>query len=97
MAVSIASFRRYVEANVPEETRRWQVKVLRPWPAEPGAEAQIDYGRLGLPLRTRQPASRPAVCGVRDGVACRRRLHSTLGYRTPFEALTDHQAAASAA
>jgi transposase len=21
--------------------------VLRPWPAEPGAEAQIDYGRLG--------------------------------------------------
>ena len=30
-----------------EETRRSQVKVLRPWPAEPGAEAQIDYGRLG--------------------------------------------------
>ncbi|MBO0776076.1 MAG: IS21 family transposase, partial [Actinobacteria bacterium] len=47
LAVSIASFRRYVAANVPEETRRAQVKVLRPWPAEPGAEAQIDYGRLG--------------------------------------------------
>jgi len=47
LAVSIASFRRYVAANVPEETRRSQVKVLRPWPAEPGAEAQIDYGRLG--------------------------------------------------
>jgi transposase len=47
VAVSIASFRRYVAANVPEETRRSQVKVLRPWPAEPGAEAQIDYGRLG--------------------------------------------------
>ena len=46
LAVSIASFRRYVAANV-EETRRSQVKVLRPWPAEPGAEAQIDYGRLG--------------------------------------------------
>jgi hypothetical protein len=30
-----------------EETCRSQVKVLRPWPAEPGAEAQIDYGRLG--------------------------------------------------
>jgi transposase InsO family protein len=27
----------------------------------------------------------------------RRRLHSTLGYRTPFEALTDHQTAATAA
>ncbi len=34
-------------ANLPEETRRSQVKVLRPYPAEPGAEAQIDYGRLG--------------------------------------------------
>ena len=47
LAVSIASFRRYVAANVPEEARRSQVKVLRPWPVEPGAEAQIDYGRLG--------------------------------------------------
>jgi transposase len=47
LAVSIASFRRYVAANVPEETRRSQVKVLRPWPVQPGAEAQIDYGRLG--------------------------------------------------
>jgi putative transposase len=27
----------------------------------------------------------------------RRRLHSTLGYRTPFEALTDHRQAATAA
>jgi len=47
LAVSISSFRRYVTANLPEETRRSQVKVLRPYPAEPGAEAQIDYGRLG--------------------------------------------------
>jgi transposase len=47
LAVSVASLRRYVAANVPEEARRSQVKVLRPWPAEPGAEAQIDYGRLG--------------------------------------------------
>ena len=47
VAVSIPSFRRYVMANVPEETRRSQVKVLRPYPAEPGAEAQVDYGRLG--------------------------------------------------
>ena len=47
VAVSIASFRRYVAANIPEETRRSQVKVLRPYPAEPGEEAQVDYGRLG--------------------------------------------------
>ena len=47
LAVSVASLRRYVAANLPEETRRSQVKVLWPWPAEPGAEAQIDYGRLG--------------------------------------------------
>ena len=47
LAVSVSSFRRYVTANLPEETRRSQVKVLRPYPAEPGAEAQIDYGRLG--------------------------------------------------
>jgi transposase len=47
LAVSISSFRRYVTANLPEEARRSQVKVLRPYPAEPGAEAQIDYGRLG--------------------------------------------------
>jgi transposase len=47
LAVSVASLRRYVAANVAEETRRSQVRVLRPHPAEPGAEAQIDYGQLG--------------------------------------------------
>jgi len=47
LAVSVASFRRYVAANLPEETRRAQVRVLRPQAAEPGDEAQIDYGQLG--------------------------------------------------
>ena len=47
LAVSVASFRRYVAANLPEEARRSQVRVLRPNPAEPGEEAQIDYGQLG--------------------------------------------------
>ena len=47
LAVSIASFRRYVAANVPEETRRSQVRVLDPYPAEAGEQAQIDYGQLG--------------------------------------------------
>ena len=48
LAVSLASMRRYVTANLPEEVRRSQVRVLRLEPPEPGAEAQIDYGRLGM-------------------------------------------------
>jgi transposase len=47
LAVSVASLRRYVAANLPEEGRRSQVRVLRLDPAEPGQEAQIDYGQLG--------------------------------------------------
>ena len=42
LAVSPASFRRYVAANVPEETRRAQVRVWNPRPAEAGEQAQID-------------------------------------------------------
>ena len=47
LAASAASLRRYVAANLPEEARRSQVTVLRLVPAEPGQEAQIDYGQLG--------------------------------------------------
>ena len=47
LAASYASLRRYVAANVPEEVRREQVRVLRLVPCEPGEEAQIDYGQLG--------------------------------------------------
>ena len=47
LAASVASVRRYVAANLPEEARRSQVTVLRLIPAEPGAEAQIDYGQMG--------------------------------------------------
>jgi transposase len=54
LAVSVASLRRYVAANLPEEARRSQVTVLRLVPAEPGQEAQIDYGQLG---RWTDPAS----------------------------------------
>jgi transposase len=57
LAVSVASLRRYVAANLPEETRRSQVRVLRLVPAEPGQEAQIDYGRLG---KRRDLAGAPA-------------------------------------
>ena len=47
LAVSVASLRRYVAANLPEEVRRSQVRVLSLHPAEPGEQAQIDYGLLG--------------------------------------------------
>jgi transposase len=47
LTASVASLRRWVVANLPEEVRRARVRVLRPVDAEPGSEAQIDYGRLG--------------------------------------------------
>jgi hypothetical protein len=47
LAASVASFRRYVTANIPEEARRSQVTVWNPRPAEAGEQAQIDYGQLG--------------------------------------------------
>ena len=47
LAASVASFRRYVVANIPEEARRSQVTVWSPRPAEAGEQAQIDYGMLG--------------------------------------------------
>jgi transposase len=47
LAASVASLRRYVAANLPEEARRAQVRVLRLDPPEPGQEAQVDYGQMG--------------------------------------------------
>jgi hypothetical protein len=47
LAASVAALRRYVAPNLPEEARRSQLRVLRLVPAEPGGEAQIDYGQLG--------------------------------------------------
>ena len=47
LTASVASLRRWVAANLPEEVRRSRVRVLNPSPARPGQEAQIDYGRLG--------------------------------------------------
>src|ERR1017187_4543348 len=66
LAVSPASFRRYVAANVPEETRRAQVVVWNPRPSEAGEQAQIDYGQLG---RWLDPVTGEAAdgAGVRDG------------------------------
>jgi hypothetical protein len=46
LQASVASFKRYVAANLPEEGLRARVTVLREDPP-PGEEAQIDYGYLG--------------------------------------------------
>lgn len=46
LEASLASFKRWVAANLPEEVSRDRVTVLAEDP-EPGAEAQIDYGHLG--------------------------------------------------
>ena len=48
LEASVASLRRWVRANLPEEARREQVRVLRPDAVEPGSEAQVDYGKLGM-------------------------------------------------
>jgi hypothetical protein len=45
VAASVASLRRYVAANLPEEARRSRVRVPRLVSAGRGGEAQIDYGQ----------------------------------------------------
>ncbi|WP_210407131.1 transposase [Prauserella flavalba] len=46
LAASLASLKRFIAANLPEESMRERVTVLRDDPP-PGEEAQIDYGFLG--------------------------------------------------
>ena len=46
LTASESSVRRWITANLTEETARRRVSVPR-GPVEPGSEAQIDYGRLG--------------------------------------------------
>ncbi|HEX2290557.1 MAG TPA: IS21 family transposase [Pseudonocardiaceae bacterium] len=48
LTASVASLKRYVAANLPEEVRRDRVVVLRDESdTPPGEEAQLDYGHLG--------------------------------------------------
>jgi transposase len=49
---SVASLRRWVRANLPEDARRGAVTVLRDTPP-PGEEAQVDYGQLGMWIHPR--------------------------------------------
>jgi hypothetical protein len=43
----VASLPRYVAAKPAGGDAPVAGQGARPWPAKPGAEAQIDYGRLG--------------------------------------------------
>ena len=52
------------------------------------------YHPQSWPTRAR---ARFAVADYIEVFYNRRRLHSTLGYRTPFQALTEHRTAATAA
>ena len=59
-----------------------------------GALKNEMYYRQSFPDRAR---ARFAVADYIEVFYNRRRLHSSLGYRTPFDALTEFQAAAAAA
>lgn len=59
-----------------------------------GALKNEMYHQQSFPGRAR---ARFAVADYIEVFYNRKRLHSALGYRTPFEALTEHQAAATAA
>jgi transposase InsO family protein len=66
------------------------------------AAAESFFGTLKNEMYYRQPfptraKARFAVAGYIEVFYNRKRLHSALGYRTPAEALTDYQAAATAA
>jgi transposase len=47
LAASVASVRRWIRGNLPEDAHRAEVTVLRDAPPA-GEQAQIDYGRLGM-------------------------------------------------
>jgi putative transposase len=66
------------------------------------AAAESFFGALKNEMYYRQafPGRAHAKFAVADYIEVfynRKRLHSTLGYRTPLEALTDYHAAATAA
>lgn len=72
LAASVASLRRWVRANLPEEARRAQVTVLRDTPPA-GQEAQIDYGKLGM-WCDRRSGRRRTVWAFVMVLACSRQM-----------------------
>lgn len=93
LAVSYASLRRYVAANLPEQTRRARVRVLNPFPAEPGEQAQIDYGRLG-PWVDPDTGRRHTVWAFAMVLCCSRHLFMRPVLRMDQQAWTECHVAA---
>ncbi|MFC7661409.1 hypothetical protein ACFQV8_40250 [Pseudonocardia benzenivorans] len=73
LEASVASLRRWVRANLPEESRRQQVRVLRPDDVVPGSEGQVDYGKLGMWIDP-QSGRRRAVWAFVLVLACSRHM-----------------------
>jgi transposase len=73
LEASVASLRRWVRANLPEEARRAQVRVLRPDDVEPGSEGQVDYGKLGM-WADPESGRRRAVWAFSMVLACSRHM-----------------------
>ena len=69
LTASVASLRRYVRAHFPGEVRAGQVRPPRPL-SPPGAEAQVDYGYLGM---WPDPATAGAAGYGRSRWCCRTR------------------------
>jgi hypothetical protein len=63
LAVSVQSFRRYVAANVPEDVRRAQVRVLDPNPAGARSSRTRPGPRPPPTARTAAAAPGPAAPG----------------------------------
>ncbi|MFP5254042.1 MAG: IS21 family transposase [Actinomycetes bacterium] len=73
LEASVASLRRWVRANLPEESRREQVRVLRPDDVVAGSEGQVDYGKLGMWIDP-QSGRRRAVWAFVLVLACSRHM-----------------------
>lgn len=93
---SSAEFARFCQAN------GIRTSVGRTGVCWDNAAAESFFGALKNEMYYRQPfpdraRARFAVADYIEVFYNRRRLHSALGYRTPFEALTNYQTAATAA
>lgn len=94
LKASLASFKRYLTANLSEEERRDQVVVLRD-DVPPGEEAQVDYGRLGM-WPDPQAGRRRTVWAFVMVLACSRHLFVWPTLRMDQQAWTEAHAEAFA-